>query len=66
MRFIDYERQATIIIIFSNHDIHSITTLHLEVPCCNGITDVINQALEKSGKKITVKDSTITIDGRII
>lgn len=52
--------------IFSNHDIHSITTLHMEVPCCSGITYVINQALEKSGKKIPVKDSTITIDGRII
>lgn len=52
--------------IFSNHDIHSITTLHMEVPCCSGITYVINQALEKSGKKIPIKDSTITIDGRII
>lgn len=52
--------------IFSNHDIHSITTLHMEVPCCSGITYLINQALAKSGKKIPVKDSTITIDGRII
>lgn len=52
--------------IFSNHDIHSITTLHMEVPCCNGIAYVINQALAKSGKKIPLKDSTITIDGRVI
>lgn len=51
--------------IFSLHTINSITALHMEVPCCSGVTYVLNQALEQSGKKIPVTEVTITIQGNI-
>ena len=51
--------------IFSRHTIKSITVAHLEVPCCGGVRDVVDKALEKSGKKIPVTDKTITIKGEI-
>lgn len=52
--------------ILSGHSIRSITILHMEVPCCSGVTYIVNQALERSGKEIPVKEYTITIEGRIV
>ncbi len=51
--------------ILTIHTIKSITVVHMEVPCCSGVRYVVDQALEKSGKKIPVKDYTITISGEI-
>lgn len=52
--------------IFSRHPINSITILHMEVPCCSGTTYIVNQAIERSGKKIPVKEFTITIEGNVV
>jgi len=52
--------------IFSRHAIRSVTVLHMEVPCCSGVTHVVNKALERSGKKIQVTDKTITIQGNVV
>jgi ferredoxin len=49
--------------ILSNHEIKSITIAKMEVPCCGGVNYVVDQALQKSGKKIPVKDYTINIKG---
>ncbi|HET6580436.1 MAG TPA: 4Fe-4S binding protein [Methanoregula sp.] len=51
--------------IFTRHAIRSITVLHMEVPCCSGVSYVVNQALERSGKKIPVTDRTISIQGTV-
>ncbi|MDD1662897.1 MAG: 4Fe-4S binding protein [Methanomicrobiales archaeon] len=51
--------------IFSHHVITSITVVHMEVPCCSGVEYVVDRALERSGKKIPVREVTITIDGQI-
>jgi Pyruvate/2-oxoacid:ferredoxin oxidoreductase delta subunit len=51
--------------IVSGHNINSITVVHMEVPCCSGVRYVVDQALEKSGKTVPVKDYTITISGEI-
>ena len=51
--------------IFSQHAIHSITVAHMEVPCCGGVRYVVDEALQRSGKKIHVKEITITIEGRV-
>ncbi len=52
--------------ILLQHRINSITVLHMEVPCCNGVTYIVNQALERSGKSILVNEVTIGIYGSII
>ena len=51
--------------IFSHHIIHSITVAHMEVPCCGGVRYVVDEALQRSGKKIPVKEVTITIEGQV-
>jgi hypothetical protein len=38
---------------------------HMEVPCCSGVRYIVDQALERSAKKIPVTEKTITIQGRI-
>jgi len=52
--------------IFSRHKIKSITIIHMEVPCCGGVRYVVDQALERSEKKITVTEKTITILGEVV
>jgi len=51
--------------IFSHHTIHSITVAHMEVPCCGGVQYVVDEAMQRSGKKIPVKEVTITIEGQV-
>ncbi|MDD1712680.1 MAG: 4Fe-4S binding protein [Methanoregulaceae archaeon] len=52
--------------LLARHAIRSITILHMEVPCCNGVTYIVNQALERSGKEIPVKEYTIAIEGQVV
>jgi NAD-dependent dihydropyrimidine dehydrogenase PreA subunit len=51
--------------IFSRHPIRSIMVVHMEVPCCSGVRYVVDKALEQSGNKIPVTDTTILIDGGV-
>ena len=41
----------------------SITVVHMEVPCCSGLTYLARQALLASGKDIPLKEITIGIKG---
>ncbi len=52
--------------IFTNHQIRSITVMHMEVSCCGGVGMAVKKALERSGKNIFVTDYTISIEGEII
>ncbi|HRZ87019.1 MAG TPA: 4Fe-4S binding protein [bacterium] len=52
--------------IFSSNDIKSITIAHMEVPCCFGTVQVVEEALKKSGKNIVVKDYTVSLKGDIV
>ncbi|HON80941.1 MAG TPA: 4Fe-4S binding protein [Methanoregulaceae archaeon] len=52
--------------IFSRHHINSITLLRMEVPCCSGTTSIVKQAMERSGKKIPLKEYTITVEGEVV
>lgn len=49
--------------IFSEQNIQSITIARMEVPCCGGVEQIVNNALQKSGKSIPVDDLVITISG---
>ena len=51
--------------IFAHHRINSVTILHMEVPCCSGVSYVVKEALTRSGKEIPVTDVTVTIQGEI-
>ncbi|MFH2138010.1 MAG: 4Fe-4S binding protein [Candidatus Omnitrophota bacterium] len=52
--------------ILKNSNIKSITTVHMEVPCCSGVVGIVEKALEKSGKNIIVKDYTVSLQGELI
>jgi len=53
-------------IIFEEHNIKSVTIVHMEVPCCGGVEAIVTQALQRSGKNVVIKDYTISIKGEII
>lgn len=52
--------------IIENNNIKSITVLHMEVPCCFGTGQVVEEAVKRSGKHIAIGDHTISIRGGII
>ena len=52
--------------IIRNNNIQSVTILRMEVPCCGGIQNAAQKALQASGKFIPWQVVTISTDGKII
>ncbi|HNV23319.1 MAG TPA: 4Fe-4S binding protein [Candidatus Omnitrophota bacterium] len=52
--------------IFSYNNIKSVSVVHMEVPCCSGTLTLVEKALERSQKHISVREYTISLDGKII
>lgn len=52
--------------IIQNNNIQSVTILRMEVPCCGGIQNAAQKALQASGKFIPWQVVTISTDGKII
>jgi Pyruvate/2-oxoacid:ferredoxin oxidoreductase delta subunit len=44
----------------------SITVLHMEVPCCSGLSRIAEAALTSCGIRVPLHDITITREGRIV
>jgi len=51
--------------LFAHQEIQSVTLLHMEVPCCFGVGRIVQEAMNKAGRKIRVEDYTITIGGEV-
>jgi len=56
-----YEEKLTE--IFKNNNIKSVTCAIMEVPCCGGLYAAVEQAIEKSGKKIPLIQEVISVNG---
>ncbi len=52
--------------IIKNSSLNSLTVVHMEVPCCSGLTYIANEAVEIAGVDIQVDDVTISISGEVI
>jgi Pyruvate/2-oxoacid:ferredoxin oxidoreductase delta subunit len=52
-------------IIKSNH-LRGLTVVHMEVPCCSGLTRVAREAIARSGKAMSFEDVTISLRGEVI
>ena len=52
--------------IIKSSSIKSITVVHMEVPCCSGLSIIANRAVASSGRSIPIKDYTISISGEIL
>ncbi|MCK4293429.1 MAG: 4Fe-4S ferredoxin, partial [Planctomycetes bacterium] len=45
--------------------LNSLTVVHMEVPCCSGLTHVARQGIARSGAKMTFEDITIDLRGNV-
>ena len=61
---VDYTQKLSAII--ANNNIHSVTVVRMEVPCCGGIEYAAKQAIQASGKFIPWQVVTISTDGAIL
>ncbi|MBN2129716.1 MAG: 4Fe-4S binding protein [Sedimentisphaerales bacterium] len=52
--------------ILGANDVRSLTVVHMEVPCCSGLTRVAREAILRSGKAMNYEDVTISIRGEIL
>ena len=59
----DYAEKLTAIL--QANDIKSVTVLRMEVPCCGGIANAVQRALQASGKMIPWQVVTISTEGEI-
>ncbi len=49
--------------ILKNNRIKTITLVNMEVPCCFGLQSIVEEALQRAGKVIPVRQTVITIRG---
>ena len=61
---IDYSQKLGAIIASNN--VKSVTLLRMEVPCCGGLEFAAKKAIEESGKPLSLRVVTISIDGEIL
>ncbi len=51
--------------IFKNNDVKSVTVLHMEVPCCFGLVEMVKDAIQNSKKKIPLERVEISLQGEV-
>jgi Fe-S-cluster-containing hydrogenase component 2 len=52
--------------IIKQNKLNSLTVVHMEVPCCSGLTRIATQAVTASGLQLAFDDVTISLQGNII
>jgi len=52
--------------IFSNIPLKSVSCLRMEVPCCGGMTAVLKEAINRSGKNIPLTETIIGVKGDLL
>ncbi len=51
--------------ILQANKLGSLTVIHMEVPCCFGLTHIARQAITRSGVKMPFNDVTIDLRGGV-
>jgi Pyruvate/2-oxoacid:ferredoxin oxidoreductase delta subunit len=52
--------------IIKSNNLRSLTVVHMEVPCCSGLTRVTREAILRSGRAMTFEDVTVSLRGEIL
>ncbi|NQT21109.1 MAG: 4Fe-4S binding protein [Planctomycetes bacterium] len=52
--------------ILRESSVKSLTVVHMEVPCCHGLTRIAGAAIDASGAAIPFTDVTISISGEVL
>ena len=60
----DYEKKLTA--IFRENDVHTVTVVRMEVPCCGGLEHAVVRALAGSGRRLLLTVVTVSTDGKIL
>lgn len=52
--------------LLRHNTVYSLTVARMVVPCCSGLLHLVNEAVERSGSGIPVKELVIGIDGQVL
>ncbi|MBN1437639.1 MAG: 4Fe-4S binding protein [Sedimentisphaerales bacterium] len=52
--------------IIRNCKLRSLTVVHMQVPCCSGLTQIAQQAIAQSGVALDFEDVTISLEGEVL
>ena len=52
--------------VFKANTVRSVTIVRMEVPCCGGTLQIVEEAVKRSGKNVIMKEYTISLQGEII
>ena len=52
--------------IFGTNSVRKVTCLRMEVPCCGGMTAVLKEAINRSGRKIPMTEIIVGIKGDVL
>jgi Pyruvate/2-oxoacid:ferredoxin oxidoreductase delta subunit len=52
--------------ILSSNNLRSLTVIHMEVPCCSGLTRIAREALARSGRTVDFREVTISLQGAVL
>lgn len=52
--------------ILQANKLKSLTVIHMEVPCCSGLTRIARQAIAHSGSKMAFEDITVDLQGNVL
>ncbi|MBD3405158.1 MAG: ferredoxin [Candidatus Lokiarchaeota archaeon] len=65
-KFEDYATNSSqLSLIMKANDIQDVTVLHMEVPCCKGLINMVRDAIFQTGKRIPIKIYEIGVKGNI-
>ncbi len=52
--------------IINVNNLNSLTVIHMEVPCCSGLTHIAGQAVARAGVELSFEDITIDLKGKVM
>ncbi len=52
--------------LISDSRVNTITVLRMEVPCCGGLSGLVNEAVRQSGRKVPVKEIVLSVEGKVL
>jgi Fe-S-cluster-containing hydrogenase component 2 len=52
--------------ILRSNNLRSLMVVHMEVPCCSGLTHIAREAIARSGKALSFLDITVSLRGSMI
>jgi NAD-dependent dihydropyrimidine dehydrogenase PreA subunit len=55
-----------LITLIESAKVNTITVLIMEVPCCGGLLNIVEMAIQRAGRKVPVKTVTVGIKGEIL